>query len=112
MLSRVDERIPCTQAICVVHTRELARQIHATAMKLAHYIPTMRIDLLIPELQSQGARSEITGHVVVATPGKLSNALRSHIIRPDKFCRVCACGWVGGWVGHYCVVRTDSRQKA
>lgn len=84
MLNRVDEGLNETQALCLVHTRELARQIGDVVGKIGSYA-NMTTHLAIPEseherkdrMESGGKRpSKIKSHIVIGTPGTVTELLK------------------------------------
>eukprot|EP00708_Paratrimastix_pyriformis_P002128 GAFH01000867.1.p1 GENE.GAFH01000867.1~~GAFH01000867.1.p1 ORF type:complete len:830 (-),score=220.49 GAFH01000867.1:42-2399(-) len=87
MLSRVDESIPRPQALCLAHTRELARQICDIAQKMAQFTH-IQVRAVIPETDEEKEAHQmkprragpINDHVLVATPGKLADCLKRRSI--------------------------------
>lgn len=83
MLSRVDDTKPATQALCVVPTRELARQIQDIVSMLGKYTAaTSRLAISYTDAERQAARQNrdrsgrITEHIVIGTPGKVVDLLK------------------------------------
>lgn len=83
MLSRIDFSKPVTQALCVVPTRELARQIQDVIHNLGKYTGvTTRLGVKDTEAERKAARSNraggagVTDHIVVGTPGKVMDLIK------------------------------------
>lgn len=89
MLSRVDYSTEAPQALCLVPTRELARQIEEVTMKLGKFTP-VKVKLAIKATDSErGApRSEelssVNHHIVIGTPGKVTDLLKKRLIATSK----------------------------
>ncbi|PAV16202.1 ATP-dependent RNA helicase DBP5 [Pyrrhoderma noxium] len=80
MLSRVDFSLAKPQALCVAPTRELARQIMTVVNAMGKYTP-VKTDYAIK--QESRATEPITAHIVIGTPGTMSEYLRRKIIDPS-----------------------------
>lgn len=84
MLSRVDDTERSTQALCVVPTRELARQIVDVIHMLGKYTDTT-VHLAVKQNESdrRGGRRPaarnvpVTDHLVVGTPGKILDLIKT-----------------------------------
>ncbi|CDF35822.1 poly-A RNA export protein DBP5 [Chondrus crispus] len=82
MLSRVDTSSEATQALCLVPTRELARQIGDVVASLGRYTKaTTKIAVKATEEERRAAyaREEtghLTEHIVVGTPGKVMELIK------------------------------------
>ncbi|KAF9359123.1 RNA helicase required for poly(A+) mRNA export [Mortierella sp. NVP85] len=76
ILSRIDCNDPSPQAIVLAPSRELSRQIVAVLQELARFTPAI-ITQVIPE--SDRPREPIVGHVLVGTPGKMTDMLKRTI---------------------------------
>jgi len=87
MLSRVNDRDPTTQALCVVPTRELARQIADVIQMLGKYTDT-KVHLAVKqnEPDRRGARRSaarsgpVTDHIIVGTPGKILDLIKTRAL--------------------------------
>lgn len=87
MLSRIDYSRSVTQALCIVPTRELARQIESVIMSMGKFTP---IKVFLAVKSTHEAKSSkrfdaippIDHHIVVGTPGKLIELLKKRIFIP------------------------------
>lgn len=84
MLSRVDDSQQSTQALCVVPTRELARQIVDVVRMLGKYTDTtVHLAVKQNEPDRRGGRRPaarnvpVTDHLVVGTPGKILDLIKT-----------------------------------
>eukprot|EP00184_Porphyridium_aerugineum_P000167 CAMPEP_0184694508 /NCGR_PEP_ID=MMETSP0313-20130426/2436_1 /TAXON_ID=2792 /ORGANISM="Porphyridium aerugineum, Strain SAG 1380-2" /LENGTH=561 /DNA_ID=CAMNT_0027152803 /DNA_START=139 /DNA_END=1824 /DNA_ORIENTATION=- len=85
MLSRVDENLDAIQALCVVPTRELARQIQEVIQALGKYT-RIKVGLAIPardeekkswrDKPAEEREAGIKDHIIVGTPGKIFNMIK------------------------------------
>lgn len=89
MLSRVDDAVAKTQALCVVPTRELARQIGDVVATIGKFTKTsvhMAIPLTDAERNAarreRGGRRSVSAHVVIGTPGKVTDLLKKRELDP------------------------------
>ncbi|KAJ1954991.1 DEAD-domain-containing protein [Linderina pennispora] len=73
MLSRVDYDLNQPQALCLAPSRELARQIMDVIQQMGKYTP-MKAVFAIKD--SVGKGETIDAHIVVGTPGTVSDLLR------------------------------------
>jgi len=78
MLSRVDFTKNKTQALCLAPSRELARQIMSVVVAMGKFTP-VQTEYAIKDSLPKGA-SRITAHVVVGTPGTMTDLIRRHVI--------------------------------
>jgi ATP-dependent RNA helicase DDX19/DBP5 len=78
MLSRVDFSKNKTQALCLAPSRELARQIMSVVVAMGKFTP-VQTEYAIKDNLPKGA-SRITAHVVVGTPGTMTDLLRRKVI--------------------------------
>lgn len=82
MLSRVQFEKGVTQALCIVPTRELARQIQDVIMELGKYTGvTTRLAVKLTdderkEERSLQTNSRYTEHIVVGTPGRVLDLVK------------------------------------
>lgn len=82
ILSRIDFGKDCTQGLCVVPTRELARQIVDVIHALGKFTKvTTKLAVKATEeerrqLMTEGAPGRITEHIVVGTPGKIMELIQ------------------------------------
>jgi ATP-dependent RNA helicase DDX19/DBP5 len=90
MLSRVDDTVANTQALCVAPTRELARQIQEIVASLGRFTKTTsRLAVSYTDAERQAARrtrdgpGPITEHIVIGTPGKVVDLLRKRQLNPS-----------------------------
>lgn len=82
MLSRIDFEKHVTQALCLVPTRELARQIEDVVLSLGKYTPVTTM-LAVKSTDEERRRmredrptASLTQHVVVGTPGKVMEIIK------------------------------------
>lgn len=84
ILSRIDYAKQCTQGLCLVPTRELARQIVDVIESLGKYTKvTTKLAVKATEEEKKAARTAredsmgiLTEHVVVGTPGKVMELIK------------------------------------
>ncbi|KAJ7067177.1 P-loop containing nucleoside triphosphate hydrolase protein [Mycena amicta] len=80
MLSRVDFSKPQPQALCLAPSRELARQIMSVVVSMGKFTPVQTEYAIKDNLpRDSGA---IKAHIIVGTPGTMSDLLRKRIIDP------------------------------
>lgn len=91
MLSRVDETQPFTQALCVVPTRELARQIQDIVSTLGKYTAvSSRLAISFTDAEKQAFRENreasdrFSEHIMIGTPGKVMDLLKKRKLDPSK----------------------------
>lgn len=97
MLSRVDDTVAKTQALCVVPTRELARQIEEVVLALGKFTSTtVRLAIPLSDSERQALRASggggrsgggrgrggVTEHIVIGTPGKVTDLLKKRELDP------------------------------
>lgn len=78
MLSRIDVKSDVPQALCLVPTRELARQIRDVIMNLGKYTGC-RVFLAVKQGEEERSQPRITSvqdHIIVGTPGRVMDLLR------------------------------------
>ncbi|KZS94179.1 DEAD-domain-containing protein [Sistotremastrum niveocremeum HHB9708] len=80
MLSRVDVSLNAVQAICITPTRELARQIMTVVNAMGKFTQVTTEYAI----RDHNIGSKITQHIVVGTPGTMSDFIRRRIIDPTK----------------------------
>ncbi|KAG1739178.1 P-loop containing nucleoside triphosphate hydrolase protein [Suillus paluster] len=78
MLSRIDFSKNKTQALCLAPSRELARQIMSVVVAMGKFTP-VQTEYAIKDNLPKGA-SRITAHIVVGTPGTMSDLLKRKVI--------------------------------
>jgi ATP-dependent RNA helicase DDX19/DBP5 len=89
MLSRVDDTSPTPQALCVVPTRELARQIQDIVESIGMFTSvTSRLAVSFTDAERQAARRNrsggpITDHIIIGTPGKVVDLLKKRDLNPS-----------------------------
>lgn len=91
MLNRVDENVTETQALCLVPTRELARQIESVVKSIGRFTKTT-CHLAIPLSDSErtamraagGGRSRsVNAHIVIGTPGSVTESMKRRNINAN-----------------------------
>lgn len=80
MLQRVNTDLMAPQALCIVPTRELARQVVGYVNTVARFMTEIITELCIPSAVPRGTK--IVGHIVVGTPGTVMSALRYKMLDP------------------------------
>lgn len=78
MLSRVDFSKHKPQALCLAPSRELARQIMSVVVAMGKFTP-VQTEYAIKDNLPKGA-SHITAHIVVGTPGTMTDLIRRKVI--------------------------------
>lgn len=78
MLSRIDFSKNKTQALCLAPSRELARQIMSVVVAMGKFTP-VQTEYAIKDNLPKGA-SRITAHIVVGTPGTMTDLLKRKVI--------------------------------
>jgi len=78
MLSRVDFSKNKPQALCLAPSRELARQIMSVVVAMGKFTP-VQTEYAIKDNLAKGTTS-ITAHIVVGTPGTMTDLMRKKII--------------------------------
>ncbi len=81
MLSRIDFQKDIPQALCLVPTRELARQIRDVIMNLGKYTGC-RVFLAVKQGEEERSQPRITSiedHIIVGTPGRVMDLLRHRV---------------------------------
>lgn len=76
MLTRIDPNDPTPQALCLSPARELARQTMDVVKEMSKYTK-ITTGLVIPESTEKG--EEITGQVIVGTPGRVMDLIRRRV---------------------------------
>eukprot|EP00741_Cyanophora_paradoxa_P017745 tig00000203_g17139.t1 len=81
MLSRVDTSLNQPQALCVVNTRELARQIMEVAQKMGKFTKITYF-LAVPQSRTEGPppRMRVDQQVVIGTPGTVMNLIKKNLL--------------------------------
>ncbi|PVV04424.1 hypothetical protein BB560_001079 [Smittium megazygosporum] len=77
MLSRIDYSLQKTQAICLGPTRELVRQIMEVVLEMGKYTPLIAQSAI---RDTDAAAFSDTPHLIVGTPGSLTNLIRKKIL--------------------------------
>eukprot|EP00299_Pterocystis_sp_00344_P019188 c9547_g1_i1.p1 GENE.c9547_g1_i1~~c9547_g1_i1.p1 ORF type:complete len:475 (+),score=110.86 c9547_g1_i1:34-1425(+) len=87
MLNQIDPTQNVTQGLCLAPTRELALQIYNAITDIAHFMPTVRGTVAIP----QNSRPDValTQHFVVGTPGTVKDYVNRALLSLDHL-KVCA----------------------
>ncbi|KAF8120729.1 DEAD-domain-containing protein [Mycena galopus ATCC 62051] len=78
MLSRIDFTKNTTQALCLAPSRELARQIMSVVVSMGKFTPVQTEYAIKDNLARDSG--PITAHIVVGTPGTMSDLIRRRII--------------------------------
>uniref|UniRef100_A0A6C0E997 RNA helicase n=1 Tax=viral metagenome TaxID=1070528 RepID=A0A6C0E997_9ZZZZ len=91
-LSRVNSKLNKPQIIIIVHTRELAEQVHSVISDLGKYM-----SLKITKCTGDDSRAEFykdkyrsfneavsTSHIIVGTPGKIQDLVERGILKTDE----------------------------
>ncbi|KAH7913597.1 P-loop containing nucleoside triphosphate hydrolase protein [Hygrophoropsis aurantiaca] len=81
MLSRVDFTKNTTQALCLAPSRELARQIMSVVVAMGKFTP-VQTEYAIKDNLPKGT-TRVTAHIVVGTPGTMTDLLRRKVIDPS-----------------------------
>lgn len=76
LLSAIDVKRHCTQAVVLCPTRELSRQNEEVIRKLGKFLP-VKTKLIVPQVSF--SRNE-ESHVVIGTPGKMLQLLQKRVI--------------------------------
>lgn len=95
MLNRVDDKIDATQALCIVPTRELARQVEEVVVQLGNFTKaTSRLAIPMSDEEMQEARvsggnqtprrGDVKEHIVIGTPGKMGDWLKKRLLDPSN----------------------------
>lgn len=82
MLKRADPSLPCTQAVCIANTRELAKQIAEVLLQMSVHTD-LKVGVAVKEESGQhrsARRTKMTDHIVVGTPGTLLDMARKHVM--------------------------------
>jgi len=73
MLARIDTSLLQPQALCLAPTRELVRQIHSVAVKLAK--PTgITIELVVPTVE-KGLLPTVDAQLIIGSPGRVNRLI-------------------------------------
>lgn len=85
MLSQIDFSLDKVQAMCLVPTRELARQIESVILSLGKFTKVrVKVAIKATENERRISRIEessiITHHIVVGTPGKVIELLKKRLL--------------------------------
>ncbi|KAK9493244.1 P-loop containing nucleoside triphosphate hydrolase protein [Lipomyces doorenjongii] len=82
MLSRVDETVPETQALCLSPSRELARQIMSVVRQMGQFTGVSTA-FAIPGERGERGRT-VTANIVVGTPGTVLDMIFRRQLKTDK----------------------------
>ncbi|KAK9358930.1 P-loop containing nucleoside triphosphate hydrolase protein [Lipomyces starkeyi] len=82
MLSRVDENVPETQALCLSPSRELARQIMSVVRQMGQFTGVSTA-FAIPGERGERGRT-VTANIVVGTPGTVLDMIFRRQLKTDK----------------------------
>lgn len=85
MLSRIDFSKQTTQALCLVPTRELARQIETVTLNLGKFTQiSVKLAVKATDGERGANRSDdyaaVNQHIVIGTPGKVTDLLKKRLI--------------------------------
>jgi ATP-dependent RNA helicase DDX19/DBP5 len=78
----VTRRLATSQALCLAPSRELARQIMSVIVSMGKYT-NVQTEFAIKEHLPRDV-SRITAHIVVGTPGTMTDLLRRRVIDPSE----------------------------
>ncbi|KAJ1723833.1 RNA helicase required for poly(A+) mRNA export [Coemansia erecta] len=81
MLSRVDYDLNMPQALCLLPSRELARQTMEVVEKMGKYTP-MRAKYAIKDSVKKGEK--IDAHIIIGTPGTVTDLIRKRALPLDS----------------------------
>ena len=83
MLTRVDHSRPKTpQALCLVPSRELARQIMGVIQMMGQFVKDLTVQFAIPQALEKGQK--IQSEVVVGTPGTVLDMIKRRTLDPSQ----------------------------
>lgn len=84
MLSRIDYSKNVPQALCIVPTRELARQIESIVLLMGKFTPVkVRLAVKATDSERRNSRpdnSSVTQHIVLGTPGKIIELMKRRVM--------------------------------
>jgi translation initiation factor 4A len=84
LLQRIDESINQPQCIIISNTRELANQTYKVFLSLSHYTK-IKCNLCIGgDLQYKYNSDNIKDHVIIGTPGRISDLINKDIISSNE----------------------------
>jgi superfamily II DNA/RNA helicase len=84
LLHRINSEVEETQSIIISNTRELAVQTHSVFTQLSKYT-TIKCNLCIGgDLQYKYSSEYIKDHVIIGTPGRISDLLNKNIISSNS----------------------------
>jgi len=84
LLHRINSEVEETQSIIISNTRELAVQTHSVFTQLSKYT-TVKCNLCIGgDLQYKYSSEYIKDHVIIGTPGRISDLLNKNIISSNS----------------------------
>uniref|UniRef100_A0A7S3EEM7 ATP-dependent RNA helicase n=1 Tax=Rhodosorus marinus TaxID=101924 RepID=A0A7S3EEM7_9RHOD len=75
MLNQIDFSNPAPQALCVVPTRELARQIHDVIMAIGKFTQVKVYEAVSLPEEERVHSVKIDAHIVVGTPGRVKSCI-------------------------------------
>ncbi|KAI8378848.1 DEAD-domain-containing protein [Choanephora cucurbitarum] len=81
MLHRTDETKHCPQALCILPTRELARQVYEVAKSLAKFT-SITLSLVLRDTPNR--RMNIYDHIIIGTAGSLRDSILRKKIGVDQ----------------------------
>eukprot|EP00164_Ancoracysta_twista_P001206 GFYU01001581.1.p1 GENE.GFYU01001581.1~~GFYU01001581.1.p1 ORF type:complete len:496 (+),score=163.30 GFYU01001581.1:87-1490(+) len=79
MLARIDESKKQPQALCLVNTRELARQTHEIVKKMAQFT-SITCAIVVPDGEKIPRGQQLQDQIIVGTPGRTIDLLRKRVI--------------------------------
>jgi translation initiation factor 4A len=84
LLQRINQEVEETQSIIISNTRELAVQTHSVFTQLSKYT-SIKCNLCIGgDLQYKYSSEYIKDHVIIGTPGRISDLLNKNIISSNS----------------------------
>lgn len=82
MLRRCDLSNPSAQALVLAPSRELARQILGVVKTMGQFMNNLTVVAAVPDPSQRGKKIE--GHIVVGTPGTVTDLIRRRQIDASK----------------------------
>ncbi|KAI8082490.1 P-loop containing nucleoside triphosphate hydrolase protein [Gilbertella persicaria] len=77
MLQRVNQNEPYPQGLCVLPTRELARQMYNTVTQMAQFT---KVQTVLVVKDSKAKYQHMSQHIIIGTPGSLLDSIRRSYI--------------------------------
>lgn len=82
LLSKIDTSSGTVQAVVLVPTRELCEQVGVELSSLAKHIPELKIESIYGGMSIKTQTTDLSHgmHVIVATPGRMTDLIRRNVI--------------------------------